>query len=190
MYQKKPLKAALPEHTKSFIDDHDALIGKSMPCRITGFPYQSGSKINTSIVKVKFDVEDHFTRPEIIMPVAMARFVYFPLAIGDKGMALAVNADYGQMTGLGGGIPDASYTANLSGLVFVPIGNIEFEKVKNDLFTVLKAISDNAFKTTPTQLKTNGDAIIAKVNELVTQTNSAHSTSIQLLSNVSLASPV
>jgi hypothetical protein len=189
MFQKLPLKAALPGHTKAFIADNNQAIGKSLACHITGFPYQSGGNINTSMVSVKFDVVANFTRPEIIIPVAMAKYVYFPLAVGDKGMAIAINADYGQITGLGGGIPLDDYTANMSGLIFLPIGNVAFDMVKNDLFTVLKAISDNAFKTTPTLLKTNGDLIVAKINELVAQTNSAHSTSIATLT-APLALPV
>jgi hypothetical protein len=140
--------------------------GNSLPCYISAFPDKSGSMINTGIVTVKFDIESSpFTLPEVTMPVVMSGMVRFPLAINQKGFAMAFDVYTGGVSGLGGGTANLTQCGNLSGMVFVPIGNTQFDKVKADLFTVLTAISDNAYKTTPTQLHDNGELMRAKINE-------------------------
>jgi hypothetical protein len=81
------------------------------------------------------------------------------------------------------------FTANLNNRVFVPIGHADAVAVKNNLHTVLVPISDNANKTTPTMLRTNGDDIVNKINEIAAWTR-ANGSSIANLSGTKLAESV
>jgi hypothetical protein len=73
--------------------------------------------------------------------------------------------------------------------VFFPIGHADAVAVKNNLFTSLVPISDNTNKTTPTMLRTNGDDIVNKINEIAAWTR-ANSSSITDLSGTKLAESV
>lgn len=164
---KKQLAQSVATFTQSELNDFNALLSCDMPCRVVGFPIVSGAFINTSIVEIAFEVSTDLALPQVVIPVETSLLVRAPLSVGDKGIARMVSGGIAKLGGLGGGTPDMlAITANLNNRVFVPIGHADAVAVKNTLFTSLAPISDNVNKTTPTMLRTNGDDIVAKINEI------------------------
>lgn len=187
---KKQLAQSISTFTQSELSDFNALLSCDMPCRIVGFPIVSGAFINTSIVEVAFEVSTDLALPQVIIPVETSLLVREPLSIGDKGLARMVSGDIARLGGLGGGVSKfLQLTANLNNRVFVPIGHADAVAVKNTLFTSLAPISDNVNKTTPTMLRTNGDDIVAKINEIAAWTR-ANGSSIADLIGTKLAESV
>lgn len=187
---KKQLAQSISAFTQAQLNDFNALLSCDMPCRIVGFPIVSGAFINTSIVEVAFEVATDLALPTVIIPVETSLLVRAPLSIGDKGLARMVSGGIARLGGLGGGVPEfLQFTANLNNRVFVPIGHADAVAVKSNLFTSLVPISDNTNKTTPTMLRTNGDDIVNKINEIAAWTR-ANGSGIANLSGTKLAESV
>jgi hypothetical protein len=141
-------------------------------------------------VEVAFEVSTDLPLPTVEIPVETSLQVFCPLAIGDRGLSRISSVDLALLAELGGGVPSINAViANLSNRVFLPIGSTSATQVKANLFTVLAAISDNTNKTTPTMLRTNGDDIVSKINEIAAWTR-ANGSSIADLSGTKLAQSV
>jgi len=95
----------------------DALQGQGQiyPCTVT--------KVTGAIVTVNFEVQTVQTIPQATMPVAESIYLRLPIQVGDKGVAMTADTYLGGISGLGGGTADTTQLANLSTLIFVPIGN-------------------------------------------------------------------
>jgi hypothetical protein len=88
---KKQLAQSIANFTQSELTDFNALLSCDMPCRIVSFPIVSGAFINTSIVKIAFEVANNLALPQVIIPVETSLLVREPLAIGDSGLARMVS---------------------------------------------------------------------------------------------------
>ena len=89
--------------------------GRALPCHVTA--------VSGGIVTVAFDVDGVFTLPPVQMPVANSYYVREPTQVGDKGTCSAADAHLGGVSGLGDGTATLENPANLSALVFHPVGN-------------------------------------------------------------------
>lgn len=114
--QKSSLAKTLNSFTAGKINDAMQLLGKSLPCSVTA--------IQGSIVTVKFEL-DHipFTIPPVTIPVFGPEYIRYPIQVGDKGFCVSADASLRAMSGLGVGTADLTQPANLTALVFYPIGN-------------------------------------------------------------------
>ena len=88
-----------------------------MPCSVTA--------VNGSIVTVKFEVNaGNFTIPQVTIPYFGPQYIRYPTQIGDMGVVFPCDVYINNVTGLGSGsVPSLSQPANLSALVFFPVGN-------------------------------------------------------------------
>ena len=108
--------------------------GQGLPCHVT--TVQVGAD-NCAVVTVQFDMTDiPFTLPSVSMPVFGPEYVRYPIQIGDKGMAVSADAYIGGVSGLGGGTADLTRRANLTTLVFMPMGNVAWSNVDPNAVTV------------------------------------------------------
>jgi hypothetical protein len=113
--QKLPMARALNIFAQRRIEDAMQLLGQQLPARVIG--------VSGSIVTVAFEITSPFTLPSVTMPIAGSQYVRCPTQVGDKGFVVAADAYLGGVSGLGGGTADLTLPANLSALVFVPVGN-------------------------------------------------------------------
>lgn len=104
------------------IDDKLQGLGQGLPCTITS--------VNGAIVTVNFDINNaKLTPPPVTCTTVGSQYLRLPLQVGDKGMCVSSNARLGGNTGLGLGIAPLVNPSNLGGLVFLPIGNINWDAV-------------------------------------------------------------
>lgn len=113
--QKTPLARQLNQLAEKTA--HDALqrTGRGLPCSVVS---ASGS-----IVTVKFEVSSAFTLPNVTVPMFGPEWIRYPMQAGEPGIVVPVDAHISGLAGLGGGIASLTQPANLSSLVFIPIGN-------------------------------------------------------------------
>lgn len=87
------------------------------------------------IVTVKFLIANTsnspYTLPNVTVPLAGPQYWRPPTQMGDLGVVFPVDAYVGGVSGLGGGVADLSLRANLSTLVFFPIGNKNWSVTDN-----------------------------------------------------------
>lgn len=120
--QKTPALQSLNRIAYKGAANSTSILGKTLPCSVT--------KVQGSIVTVKFEVNAApFTLPPATMPVFGPEYIRYPIQIGCKGMAIAANAYLGGMSGLGAGVATLAEPPNLSALVFLPFGNVDFSAV-------------------------------------------------------------
>lgn len=114
--QKTHLGRTLNRFAERKVAEAIQLTGRGLPCSVVS--------VAGSIVTVKFEVNAApFTLPNVTVPVGMPEYIRLPLQAGDKGVVLSADAYLGGVSGLGGGTADLSLRANLSCLIFFPIGN-------------------------------------------------------------------
>jgi hypothetical protein len=101
--------------------DGQQLQGKMLPCHVV--------KIKGAIVTIAFDVKSQYTLPQIDVPVASDSYQRGSIQVNDKGYAVAGDAFIGNNSGLGENTSNLSPRANLSNLVFHPIGNSKWDNV-------------------------------------------------------------
>jgi hypothetical protein len=151
--QKLPLQRSLSDIARVRAGNRVATTGKTYPCSVTA--------VHGSIVTVKFEInQPPFTLPPATMPVFGPEYIRYPIQVGCKGMAIAADAFIGAMSGLGTGVADLSEQPNLSALMFMPVGNVDFSPVDGQAIVlygpngcVLKAMSGLANITlTPNQI--------------------------------------
>ena len=149
---KTPLGSALNAFTRNKIADAMQLAGRSLPCSVV--------EVDGQIVTVKFELNSPFTLPQVTMPIFGAEYIRFPTQVGDRGFVVPADAYLGGISGLGGGVADLSQRANLSTLVFFPIGQKNFTAVDPNAVVVYgpngvvlrNTASDTVFTLTPSGL--------------------------------------
>lgn len=96
--------------------------GNALPCRVTA--------VNGSIVTVAFEVNAApWTLPPVTLPKAEGPWIRSPTQVGDFGMTVPGDVYLGGVSGLGGGVANTTRRGNLTTLVWVPIGNVNFPVV-------------------------------------------------------------
>ncbi len=125
---KIPLFQSLQTSIDNRIQNALQALGKALPCTVVS---ASGT-----IVKVSFDVNLPWTLPQITMPVMGWQYIRAPIQAGDQGYALPADLSLGQISGLGSGTANSRIPANLSALVFMPIGNKAFMAVDPNAVTL------------------------------------------------------
>lgn len=127
--QKTPFSRSLNEFAQNKIRDFMAIQGKVLPASITA--------VDGSIVTVKFELNAPFPLPAVTVPVEGSQYVRVPYQIGEKGIVIPSDYYLGGVSGLGGGTAGTSLPANLSALVFVPIGNKNWDQADDPKKIVL-----------------------------------------------------
>jgi len=129
--QKTAFGRTFNQAAEKKVRDGIQLLGKSLPCSIV--------EVDGWIVTVKFEVDAApFTLPNVTVPVATSLYDYIPLREGDPGVVRAADARLGGISGLGGAAPKLSLAANLSTLVFEPIGNKTWPPPDDPLMRVVQ----------------------------------------------------
>lgn len=115
--QKVPFARSLNDAMRDRASNAVQLVGKTLPCSVT-------RRVSSKIVTVKFEINAApFTLPPVTMPVFGSEYIREPIQVGCKGMAIAADAYLGQISGLGSGTATLNQQANLSDLMFMPMGN-------------------------------------------------------------------
>lgn len=120
--QKIPFTASQNDFARKKIGEALQLTGKALPCRVV-----SAYGATNSIYTVEFDLNAApFTLPQVTVPLFGPEWVRYPIRQGTRGVVFPVDARIGAITGLGSGTPTLARPANLSALVFFPIGSTTF----------------------------------------------------------------
>lgn len=115
--QKTPLARSLNQFAERKIRGAMTLVGQSLPASVVAV-------VSSGIVTVKFELTNiPYTLPSVTVPLFGPEYIRYPIQPGCKGFVVAADAYIGGMSGLGGGVADLTQMANLSTLVFFPIGN-------------------------------------------------------------------
>lgn len=130
--QKTPFGRAINEFAGKKVADAIQLLGKALPCSVSTIP-TSG----VPIVTVKFEVQSGFTLPTVTVPVLGFEYLRFPVKVGDKGVVFPASVNIGNVSGLGGGNSSLVVPANLSALVFMPVGNAKWDASEDPNAVVL-----------------------------------------------------
>jgi hypothetical protein len=198
---KTPLAKSLSSFAEKKINDAFQLTGKGLPCSVVS--------VAGAIVTVKFEVQNiPFTLPQVTIPLFGPEYVRYPIQKGDKGTVIPFDAYLGGMSGLGGGVADLTQRANLSSLVFLPIGNKLWTSVDPNAVTIYgpngvvlrDTGSDSIITLTPgsitivapnqIQLKTGATTMtLTPTGWSITGTNGSlsdgsHTTSVSLMNSV------
>jgi hypothetical protein len=112
---KTPIAQSINRFAQAKINDAFQREGQALPCSVV---YVSGA-----IVTVKFEVNSKFTLPNVTIPLWGCEYIRYPIQVGCKGVTFPADARLCGMSGIGGGVADLSQPANLTALVFLPIGN-------------------------------------------------------------------
>ncbi len=118
---KKQLSSNLARVIRSADKDASQLAGQEWPVSVVS--------VNGAIVTVAFEVAADFTLPQVTVPIAESRYVRLPVQVGDKGFVTAATARLGGVTGLGSGLAPLTPPTNLGGLVYVPLGNVDWQTI-------------------------------------------------------------
>jgi hypothetical protein len=122
--QKTPLARSLNQFAEQRINGYMQFVGRnSLPAQVTA--------VNGSIVTVSFQVTSPYTLPTVTVPIVGSEYIRLPIQKGCTGMVQQADAYLGGVTGLGGGMADLSIPANLSSLVFLPLGSKNFSATDN-----------------------------------------------------------
>ena len=113
---KTPVAIGLELTAQRKVQDAIALLGKALPATVIA--------VAGSIVTVQFNIQTTlFTLPNVTIAKAESQWIRTPTQVGDQGMVIPSDVYLGGVTGLGGGTADLTQPANLSALVWVPVGN-------------------------------------------------------------------
>lgn len=163
--QKTPIARTLNRFAENKVRGALSLLGQSLPASVIS---RAGA-----IVTVKFEVNAApFTLPPVTVPLIGSEYVRLPIQAGCKGWVMTADAYLGGMSGLGGGAAGLTSRANLSMLVWSPLGNKNWDPSENDNALLLYGpdgviIRDAAKKTTMT-LTVNGVTFDLQAGDSVT----------------------
>lgn len=157
--QKTPLARTLEQFTARKIGGALALEGQSLPASVV-------SVQGSGIVTVKFEIVGPTpTLPNMMVPVAGSEYVRLPIQPGCLGWVMSADTYLGGVSGLGGGVADLKKRANLSMLVFSPIGNKNWSPSEDPNSLVLYGpdgvIIRNAASTSSIKITPAGEVLIA-----------------------------
>lgn len=126
--QKVPLARTLSVFAENTAASEIAKLGLAPPGHVVA--------VSGSIVTVNFDVRG-ITLPQVTMPLAGSEYIRLPVQVGDKGFAVPCDFFLGGVSGLGSGVADTTQRANLSTLVWLPVGNKNWTASPNPNATVI-----------------------------------------------------
>lgn len=118
--QKTPLSRALSLMVDAYILKQMDKLGRELPCQVEAIDATG------TIVTVSFQVQG-VQMPQVTMPVFGPEFIRYPIQVGSMGVCFAADTYLGQVSGLGTGVAGPTRRANLSTLVFFPIGNANLD---------------------------------------------------------------
>lgn len=120
--QKLQLTRSLDRLSTDVVNREIQRQGQALPCSVVA--------VNGSIVTVKFEVNTAPQQlPSVTIPVFGPEYIRYPIQApsggnpGTLGVVFPCDAGIYNVDGLGSGVPDLSQPANLSSLVFFPVGN-------------------------------------------------------------------
>lgn len=126
--QKTPLAQTLNQWSARKLQDALQQTGKGLPASVVS--------VAGAIVTVKFEIQSTFTLPNVTVPVSTSIYSREPIQVGDKGLVRPSDANLGGIDGLGSGTADLSAPANLSALVWEPLGNKAWPGVDPNVYTI------------------------------------------------------
>lgn len=132
--QKTPLSWSLPALVDKKIREYIGQLGSSLPGHVLA--------VNGAIVTVAFDVTPGVLLPQVTLPLAGPEYVRMPIRAasddyaGDLGVCMPINAYIGATSGLGTASQTSLAQANLSNLVWFPIGNKNWSEVDPNAVTL------------------------------------------------------
>ena len=161
--QKFPLQISLGNIAKKGANDAISLLGMSLPASVVS--------VSGAFVTVKFEILSDYSLPQITVPVLGSLYVREPLQAGDKGVLIPCDANIAGITGQDGSTADMTAPANLSGLMFMPIGNMNWASVDPSML-VLTGLSDLMVRNNSHQLQledinTAWTTLISDINALL-----------------------
>jgi len=161
--QKFPLQVSLGNIAKKGANDAISLLGMSLPASVVS--------VSGAFVTVKFEILSDYSLPQITVPVLGSLYVREPLQAGDKGVLIPCDANIAGITGQDGSTADMTAPANLSGLMFMPIGNMNWKSVDPSML-VLTGLSDLMVRNNSHQLQledinTAWTTLISDINALL-----------------------
>lgn len=143
--QKTPISRTLPSLIDSRVQAALDKLGKALPAKV--------ESVTGPIVTVSFEVEGA-NLPQVTMPLFGPEYIRYPIQQGDLGVCFPADVYIGGVSGLGGGTADLTLRANLSTLVFFPIGNSGWSSVDPNAVTIYGpngvVLRDTESKTTAT----------------------------------------
>lgn len=120
--QKIPLTASIAAAGIRSSQNRFFRAGKCYPCTVAA--------VSGAIITVNFEMQsDIYNLPQVKMPLFGPEYIRYPIQVGDKGMAIPADAYLGEMTGLGIGRAGFNEMPNLSTLMFMPLGNKNWQSV-------------------------------------------------------------
>lgn len=155
--QKTPLARTLNQFAERKVRGAMAIIGQSLPASIV-------SVVGSGIVTVKFELTNTpYTLPNVTVPMIGSEYVRLPIQPGCLGWVMTADAYLGGVSGLGGGTADLSQRANLSTLIWSPIGNKNWSPTDDPNAVVIYgpdgAIIRTTDKTSSLTIKSTGNVL-------------------------------
>lgn len=176
--KRTPLLYSLTNFIDKRVDTAKQLDGKFLPCSVAAIS-QPTTGNSIPIVTVNFELASDFTLPQVTMPVIGSEYIRYPVRVGDKGICISADTSIGNITGLGATTSTLTQPGNLSSLVFVPVGNVNFSAWPiSDL--VLYSLATGAFITiSPTVITLQSGACQITLNSsgVMNIQDGSHSTS-------------
>jgi hypothetical protein len=126
--QKTPFGLSVNRHATAVALDQIEKTGRALPCIVT--------KVMGAIVQVSFQITGNSTIPSVVCAIATSQYTREPIQPGCKGSVVPHDAYLGGVTGLGGGVAGLTQPANLSALVFHPVGNTDFPATDPNTYTI------------------------------------------------------
>jgi hypothetical protein len=149
-FAKLPIALSLPDAVNRLVAIELQKVGKSLPAKIVS---RSGAFVTISLA-----VTSAFTFPNLTVPVLGSQYLRLPLAAGDTGAVVALDARLANITGQGGTPPTLDPPGNLAALFFVPLGSKSWPSVGSDGNLVLYASPDCLVQITPMGVTITGSA--------------------------------
>ena len=119
--QKIPLVKSLNTIAIRMAGEAIQRTGKALPCSVVS--------VSGSIVTVKFEVMSGFTLPHVRIPHFGGEWIRYPVQVGDKGAVIPFDSSLNEVSGIGKGKGDLTQPANLTALMFMPMGNTAWSAV-------------------------------------------------------------
>jgi hypothetical protein len=127
---KTPLNNSLNIFADGKIDAANSMNGKSLPCSVVS--------VQGAMITVKFELKTTttYTLPQVTVPLAGAEYIRYPIKEGDKGFVTSASASLSAMSGQGDNASSLVLQGNLSALVFIPFGNVDWSQVDIHAVTI------------------------------------------------------
>ena len=160
---KTPLNNSLNIFADGKIDAANAMNGKSLPCSVVS--------VQGAMITVKFELKTDttYTLPQVTVPLAGAEYIRYPIKEGDKGFVTSASASLSAMSGQGDNASSLVLQGNLSALVFIPFGNVDWSQVDINAVTVYApngvvlrdTDSNSAITLTPENITGHAETLIS-----------------------------